>query len=168
MEYPAEFMLVAAMNPCRCGFYPDRTKCRCTPGDIDRFFGKISRPIMDRIDMCINVPMISYDDIESTDNGKYTEEYMRGRVAAAVRLQEERYKEEGFSLNSGLETGLVKKYCTMTESAEKLIKCAFDRLSMSARSYYRTLKVARTIADIEGSELIREEHMAEAIGYKSR
>ena len=168
VEYPADFMLVAAMNPCRCGFYPDRTRCHCSEGDIERYFGRISRPIMDRIDMCIQVPRVSFDQIEVGDSGRYTEKFMKERVQNAVMIQRIRYKDERFSLNSGLSSQDIPRYCPMTDKARELLKCAFDRLGMSVRSYYRTVRVARTIADIDEKEIIDEKHMAEAIGYKGR
>lgn len=168
VEYPADFMLVAAMNPCRCGFYPDRSRCRCSRTDIERHFGRISRPIMDRIDMCIQAPRISYDDIDGSEIGTYTESYMREKVLLAMNIQKERYKGEDFRLNSRLSPGDIKKFCPMTGTAKELLRSAFDRLGMSARGYHKTVKVARTIADIDGKEVIDEKHMAEAIGYKSR
>ena len=168
VEYPADFMLVAAMNPCKCGFYPDRTKCRCSSMDIERYFGRISRPIMDRIDMCIQAPRISYDDIAGREDGKYTEGYMREKVREAAQIQRKRYKGENFSMNSRLLPKDIKRFCPMTGEARDLLKCAFDKLGMSARSYYKTVRVARTIADIEGAERIDEHHMAEAVGYRGR
>lgn len=167
VEYPADFMLVAAMNPCKCGYYPDRTRCHCTPADIRSYFGKISRPILDRIDICIHAPKILYGDMERTDNDIYTGSYMKKNVLKAVSIQKERFEGCGFSLNSQIPSQDIDKYCQVEGNGRKLLENIFDKYDLSARSYHKLLKVARTIADIEDSRLITAEHLSEAVSYRA-
>ncbi len=168
VEYPAQFMLVAAMNPCKCGFYPDRARCNCTPADIKQYYGKISRPILDRFDVCIHVPKATYEEVSQT-NIKHDEidsAKMRNKVSQVYAIQDIRYKGEAFHLNSQIPSSKIKKYCVLSSEANKLLETAYGKYDLSARGYYRILRVARTIADLEQCETIREEHIAEAIGYK--
>ncbi len=170
VEYPADFMLAAAMNPCRCGYYPDRRKCRCTPTDIKQHFGHISRPIMDRIDICVQAPGIRYEDIGGGDKRGGTRmdsAYMRKKVERAFERQRERFKGCGFGFNSAIPSGMAAKYCVLEPEAARLAKRAFEGCGLSARSYYKILRVARTAADIDGNELISPENISEAIGYKA-
>lgn len=166
-EFPADFMLVAAMNPCKCGFYPDRSKCTCTEMDINRYFGKISKPIMDRIDICVSIPKNQFEDINGRLNDDISSSFMREKVMKAIEIQKERYKDLDISYNSELRSHEINKYCGMTEEASNLVKKAFDKLDLTARGYYKILKVARTIADLEGEDQISEANICEAIGYKS-
>lgn len=166
VEYPADFMLVAAMNPCRCGYYPDRRKCRCTSFDIKRHFGRVSRPIMDRIDICVQAPAVAYEDIGGGGD-MYDSAYMRKSVERAFKAQQKRFIGCGFCFNSSIPAALASEYCRMEPEAEALMKKAYEGYGMSARGYYKILKTARTIADIEGNELIKAENISEAIGYKT-
>ncbi|MCM1307651.1 MAG: YifB family Mg chelatase-like AAA ATPase [Butyrivibrio sp.] len=166
VEYPADFMLVAAINPCLCGYYPDRRKCRCTPMDIKRHFGHISKPIMDRIDICVQAPPVAYEDIGGGGDA-YDSAYMKKEVERAFEAQKKRFKDCGFESNSAIPAARTAEHCRMEADAEALLKKAYETCGMSARSYYKILRVARTVADIEGSELIRAEHISEAVGYKS-
>ena len=165
--YPADFMLIAAMNPCPCGYFGSRVQeCRCKPHEVTRYRGRISGPMLDRIDMHVEMAEVGYSDITSKSPGE-SSAAIRERVDAARRIQRQRYREEGIISNSQLTSRLVKKYCKMEEKAESLMKQAYTRLNFSARAYNRIMKVARTIADLEASEIITSAHMAEAIQYRT-
>ena len=164
--FPADFMLIAAMNPCPCGFYPDLSRCRCTHGAVSHYLGKISQPLLDRMDLCTEVGQISLGQMRSTKPGESSAE-IRARVCAARQIQQERYAHEEFRCNGQLRGRLVEKYCRTDDEAQALLDKAYETLSFSARSYHRILKAARTIADLEASELIHKEHMAEALTYRA-
>jgi len=165
--YPCSVMLVASMNPCPCGYYGDRTReCTCSQTQIMKYLGKISGPLLDRIDLHIEVPSVKYDDLETRSEGESSEK-IKKRVNRARKIQIERYKSEGIFSNSQLTPHLMSIYCTLDEEANNLLKQAFDSLGLSARAYNRILKVARTIADLDGSENIRAEHIAETIQYRA-
>ncbi len=164
-EYPAGGMLVAAMNPCGCGFYPDRSRCNCSQTQIRRYLGKISRPLLERFDLCMEVMPISFMDLKK-ETKEESSKAIRKRVEVARTRQEERYKGTIFSCNSDLSGGEVKKYCVLTSGAKQCIEAAYDRLALSARSYHRILKTARTVADLAESEHIEENHIAEALMYR--
>lgn len=165
-EYPADFMLVGAMNPCKCGYYPDRTRCNCSDRDIRRYFDRISGPVTDRIDMCVRVAKSGYDEISGDCKSEISSKAMRQSVNDCIGIQRERFKKERFRYNSEIPSQLVNKYCTMSKSAGLLMKNAFSQYDMSVRTYYKIIKVARTIADMEQSDRIEEGHICEAIGYK--
>lgn len=165
--YPADFMLVAAMNPCPCGNYGSRiTPCRCTPFQIQRYQGRISGPLLDRLDIQIEMTEVGYADISSKATGEPSS-VIRARVNHARQVQRERYRKEGFYFNSQLPNSLLRKYCALDTTSETILKQAFSALHLSARAYNRILKVARTIADIEDSDSINSDHIAEAIQYRS-
>ncbi len=163
--YPAGFMLVASMNPCPCGYYPDRNRCTCTPSMINRYRRRISRPILDRIDLCVNVEEIEYKAL-STIGRNETSGAIRERVEKARRIQEERYRGLGINFNSQLTGSDIVRFCELGKEEKKLMESAFETMSLSARGYHRILRVARTIADMEGSERITCTHLAEALGYR--
>ena len=165
-EYPADFMLVGAMNPCKCGYYPDRTRCNCNERDIRRYFDRIKGPVTDRIDMCVRVTKSGYDEITGAGGTEISSKDMREAVNNCIDIQKERFKKECFRYNSEIPSQLVNKYCTMSQSAKILMKSAFSQYDMSARTYYKIIKIARTIADTEQSDRIEEGHICEAIGYK--
>ena len=166
VTYPCNIILVCAMNPCKCGYLGHPTRpCTCTPGEIHRYRRRISGPLLDRIDLHIEVPAVTYEELSTKAAGEPSTA-IRERVIAARRLQQERYKEEGITKNADLTSPMVKKYCLLTEAAEKLLKQSFDQMDLSARGYYRTLKVARTIADLAGAETIDLPHIAEALRYR--
>ncbi len=166
-SYPADFILVAAMNPCPCGNYGSRiNQCRCTPYQIKRYQNRISGPFLDRIDLHVEMTEVGYSDISSKSEGESSAD-IRRRVNEARRRQAERYREDGILCNAQLNSKLIRKYCCLDPQAEKLLKRAFEVMKLSARAYGRTLKVARTIADVEDAETIREAHVAEAIQYRS-
>jgi len=164
--FPTSVMLVAAMNPCNCGYFPDRTRCKCSDSDISRYLGRISRPILDRIDITVEAARIPYNEV-SAKSGNITSEELSKKVCAAMEVQRLRYQKEGISFNSQLSGALIKKYCRLGKAEEELMKQAYDTYDFSTRTYTRVLKVARTIADLEGSEEIRMEHLSEAVLYRS-
>lgn len=165
-KYPASFMLVTALNPCKCGYYPDRRKCNCSMQQIKQYLGKISRPLLDRIDICVETTPVEYQELVGNKKGESSKEVQK-RIKKARQIQEERYIGTGIYYNSMLNTNQIKKYCKLGSKEEEIIKSAFNTLDLSARAYHRILKVSRTIADLCGEESIRKEHLYEAIGYRS-
>ena len=163
--FPANFMLVAATNPCPCGCWPS-DQCHCTPFEIEHYLGRISQPLLDRIDLCADIPAVTYDEMTSLSSGE-SSDVIRARVEEVRRIQAERYRSESFSFNGELSGGMVQKYCCMTEEAEHLLKTAFNKMKFSARSYHKILKTARTIADLDKSEHIASSHIAEALTYRA-
>ncbi len=164
-EYPAGGMLVAAMNPCACGFYPDRRKCNCSYPQIKRYIGKISRPLMERFDLCLEVRPVRLAELKS-GKAEESSETIKKRVEKAVSRQKERYKGTQFNYNSELPGAEVKRYCILTEEARACMEEAFERMELSARSYHRIVKTARTIADLEGTERIESSHIYEALSFR--
>jgi magnesium chelatase family protein len=165
-QYPANCQLVAAMNPCSCGFYPDRSRCKCSQADVNRYLGRISQPLLDRIDICMEVPRLEYEELTGSGQKNESSEDIRLRVEAAVQRQSARYKDEKILFNSQLSGKMVERYCVLGSGEQELLHQAFESMSLSARAYHRMIKVARTIADLEDSERIRETHICEAIGYR--
>ena len=167
LTYPCNFMFVASMNPCPCGFYGSQDKeCTCSPEAISRYMGKISGPLLDRIDIQIEVTPVKYQKLENNDNVENSEE-IKERVDRARKIQLERYKEHGIFSNSELTPAVSNIYCKLNVQSKEIIQNAFEKLGLSARGYGRILKVARTIADLDGSEFIESQHVAEAIQYRS-
>lgn len=167
LTYPCNFMLVASMNPCPCGFYGSKQKqCSCPPQAIQRYLSKISGPLLDRIDIQVEVEPVEYQYLEK-DKKQETSAQIKERVNNARKLQLERYKAERIYSNSQLTPKLQEKYCILGKQENELLKQAFDKLHLSARAYGRILKVARTIADLENKEKIQVSHIAEAIQYRS-
>ena len=163
--FPADFMLVAAMNPCPCGCYPNLERCTCTPAQIQAYLGKISQPFLDRIDLCVEAGRVDYENLTEQKKGEASAE-IRMRVCRVRNLQKERYEGKKIRRNTQLEGELLKKYCALGTKEEAMMRQAFERFSLTARSYHRILRVARTIADLDGREKIREEHLSEALGYR--
>ncbi len=167
VEFPAQFTLIAAMNPCPCGFLTDPKKeCTCTPRQVNNYQQKISGPLMDRIDLRVEVPRVEFEKLSSKTKGESSKQ-IRDRVQKARNKQENRYKNLGFSTNAELSTHHLEKFCALDESGQLLIKQAVTNLYLSARSYTRILKVSRTIADLSESETIKPNHLAEALQYRS-
>lgn len=164
--FPASFMLAAAMNPCLCGFYPDMNRCRCTSGEITHYLGKISQPLLERIDICTEVPAVSFSKMKKKIAGESSAQ-IRKRVEAVQEIQRERYKKEKFCFNGELDGRKLEKYCVMTGGADKLLEQAYEQFQFSTRAYHKILKTARTIADMESSEKIKEEHICEALTYRA-
>ena len=169
VTYPCSFMLVGAMNPCRCGYFGHPTqKCTCSPADVKRYVSRISGPMLDRIDIQIELPSLSYDDLSAKETAAETSATVRERVTRARRFATERMKEEkGIYCNAQMGASQIRKYCRTDAAAESLLRSAYDRMGMSARGYDRIMRVARTIADMDESELILAKHVAEAIQYRS-
>jgi len=168
LDYPANFMLVASMNPCPCGYYNHPEKeCVCGPGVVQRYLGKISGPLLDRIDLHVEVVPVSFDEMTAKRKVESSAE-IRTRVVRAREIQSERFKDnpEVYS-NAMMPSNMVKDICVISEAGRTLLKTAMERLGLSARAYDRILKVSRTIADLENTEEIKIEHLAEAIQYRS-
>ena len=168
IEYPAGIMFVASMNPCPCGYYNHPTKeCTCSPGQIQRYLNKISGPLLDRIDLQIEITPVPFEDISDASPTEPSAA-IRERVIAARKIQEERFKdEEGIYCNAQMTPKLIAKYAVLDETSLAMLKTAMTRFDLSARAYDRILKVARTIADLDSSEDIQFKHIAEAIGYRN-
>lgn len=165
-EYPAEFMLVAAMNPCRCGYYPNVQKCRCSTSAIERYLGRISQPLLDRIDICVEAPQIAFQELKGGGMEETSEE-IRKRVMRTHQIQKERYRGEGFSYNNQIPGVRIGEYCRLDSSQEEYMEEMYGKLNLTARSYHKILKVARTLADMEQEEKIQMVHLNEAICYRS-
>jgi magnesium chelatase family protein len=168
VEYPARFMLIASMNPCPCGFLNDpKRECVCAPPQVQRYLSKISGPLMDRIDLHIEVTPVPFDELHSRQTAEPSAA-IRERVIAARLVQSQRFAADAsVHCNAQMHSRLVRKYCALDEPSTKLIKMAIQRLGLSARAYDRILKVARTVADLGNSDTIRPEHLSEAIQYRS-
>lgn len=167
LTYPCNIMLIASMNPCKCGYFGDsRRQCTCTPTQVNRYRSRISGPLLDRIDIQVEVSNVDYEDLSSTESSETSAE-IKKRVNKTRKLQLERYKDYNIYSNSQLDAGMLKKFCPLGEEENAILRAAFDNLGLSARAHSRILKVARTIADLEGSENIKSEHIAEAIQYRS-
>lgn len=167
LTYPSSIMLVAAMNPCPCGFFGHPTRsCNCSQTAVHKYLGKISGPMLDRIDLHVEVPPVDYSALSSKASEETSAE-IKARVNKARKIQQERYKGTGISCNARLTPDLIKKYCILTEDASKYLELSFERLGMSARAYDRILKVARTIADLDASEIIEKNHIFSAISFRS-
>lgn len=164
-EFPANFLMVAAMNPCPCGNFPDLNRCTCTPSQIQAYLGKISQPLLDRIDMCVEVECVQYDDLHE-DNVEESSLAIQERVTRAREIQAKRYGEMGIFTNSQLSPKQVRQFCAISGKEEEMMKQAFDRMQLTARKYYKILMVARTIADLDGSEQIQMTHLREALSYR--
>lgn len=165
-EYPAEFMLVAAMNPCRCGYYPDMQKCRCTQSSIERYLERISQPLLDRIDICVEAPRLEFRELTEEGREEASEE-IRKRVIEAQKIQRERYKEEGFLYNSQIPGVRIREYCGLNRKQESYMEQIYKKMNLTARSYHKILKVARTLADMDQEERIQTRHLNEAVCYRS-
>lgn len=168
IEYPASFMLISSMNPCPCGFYNHPEKeCLCPPGTVQKYLNKISGPLMDRIDIHIEVTPVSFDELADRKPAEKSA-LIRERVIKARKIQTERYSaNEGIHCNAQMSSKMLRTYCQVQEAGQKLMKVAMEKLGLSARAYDRILKVARTIADLEESANIETHHLAEAIQYRS-
>ena len=168
LEFPANFMLAAAMNPCPCGYYTDpKRECTCKTPEIQRYMSKISGPLLDRIDIHIEVPAVNFKELASTTKTE-SSEFIRKRVVAAREKQFVRFTEySGIFNNADMGTNEVRKFCKIDTAGSELLKMAMTRLGLSARAYDRILKVSRTIADLEGEENILPQHISEAIQYRS-
>lgn len=167
VSYPCSVMLVAAMNPCPCGYFghPKR-RCTCSPGAVSRYLARVSGPLLDRLDLHIEVPPVEFDELSSEDKAESSAE-IRARVNAARAIQNNRYRSTQITCNARITPDRLHEFCRLEESSRSLLKNAFDKLGLSARAYDRVLKVSRTIADLDGCETIEPRHVAEAVQYRS-
>lgn len=165
ITYPADIMLVAAMNPCPCGFYPDRQRCKCSESEIRKYRSKISGPIYDRIDICVEAKAVKLEQLQEGEKGQSSQE-LKEQVMKARKIQEERYRNSSYYFNADLEAKDIRTYCSLGKEEREFMEKVFYALNLSARAYHRTLKVARTIADLENSKEIQKEHLTEAICYR--
>lgn len=168
IEYPCSFMFVASMNPCPCGYFGDPTHhCVCTPGQIQKYMNRISGPLLDRMDLHVEVPVVPFNQLSQMQPGE-SSAVIRNRVIAARKRQEERYKDfKGIYSNAQMTERMIHQFAEPDEQSLDMLRTAMERLHLSARAYNRILKVARTIADLEGTERVLSHHIAEAIGYRN-
>ncbi|MBQ4132041.1 MAG: YifB family Mg chelatase-like AAA ATPase [Clostridia bacterium] len=166
--YPCSFTLIGAMNPCPCGFFGHPTKnCTCSPSAVSKYLGKISGPMLDRLDIHVEVPPVKYDELKDDAGTAESSAEIKARVDKARQIQNERYKDENISCNARLTPKLLKKYCVLSDEAEQLLSAAFKNMGLSGRAYDRILKVSRTLADLEAKEKIESAHIAQAIQFRS-
>ena len=163
--YPADCMVVAASNPCPCGYYPNLNLCHCTQAQVRNYMGKISQPFLDRIDICSEVGKVDYKSL-SREKGSYTSAQLRSYVENARKIQSKRFEKKKISTNSQMGTEELKEFCALEKGSEKLMQAAYENMNLTARSYHKILKVARTIADLDDAQNISEEHIKEAISYR--
>jgi len=168
VEFPCDFMLVAAMNPCPCGYFPDRIKCKCTPLQIKKYIGRISYPLLDRIDIIAQVRPVEFCNINSK-KVEYEEssEYMRERINRVIDVQNERFKNDDISRNAMMTRDMINEFCSLDKKTRKYFEDVFEKAGFSARAYFKVLKIARTIADFDEKENIEMEHIREAVLYRS-
>lgn len=167
LTYPCSIMLVCAMNPCPCGFYGHPThKCTCSKQAVAKYLSRISGPLLDRLDLHVEVPPVNFNELTSPSGGESSAD-IKKRVNSARKIQLERYIGSGITCNARLTPSMLKKYCVLTDEAKKLLRSAFDSMGLSARAYDRIVKVSRTIADLDGCDNINEYHIAEAVQYRS-
>lgn len=163
--FPADFMLVASRNPCKCGYFPDRSRCSCSEGEVRRYLRRISRPLLDRIDLHAEARQVEYDDLKKHKPEETTEQ-IRERVLRAHEIQKKRYEGSGFRFNSQLTASALDTYCVLGTEEEEQMRQVYRQKQLTARAYHRMIKVARTIADLEGSEQIKRAHLSEAVFYR--
>ena len=167
VTYPCDFQMIAAMNPCRCGYFGHPTKqCTCRKGAVAKYLGKISGPLLDRMDIHIEVPPVDYNELSRSAPSESSAD-IRKRVNAARKIQQQRFEGTDIACNARITPAMLHEACQMTDDASRLLKMAFDRLNLSGRAYDRIMKVARTVADLDGSEKIDAPHISEAVQYRS-
>lgn len=164
--FPANTMLIAAMNPCRCGYYPDMNKCHCNAGEIHRYLNKISMPFIDRMDLCVEAPRVAFEELTGEESGE-TSEKIREKVLRAHQMQTERYQGSAYRFNGDVKGSDVEEYFRVGKKQKKLLEDAFENLNLTARSYHKILKVARTAADLECEKDIEVSHILQAICYRN-
>ena len=167
LTYPSSVMVVAAMNPCPCGFYGHPTKkCKCTPGAVEKYLSKVSGPMLDRIDIHVEVAPVEFSDMANNSEAESSEK-IRARVTKARKIQWQRFKNLSFNCNADISAAYINSICQTTKEAANMMKIAFEKLSFSARAYNKILKIARTIADLDEENIINSKHIAEALQYRS-
>ena len=158
--------MVVAMNPCNCGYYPDMQKCHCTPHTLQRYAQKVSQPLIDRIDICVEAPMVTYTELTGKGNNESSAAIQK-RVAVCHQIQQERYRNEAFHYNSRIPAARMEEFCPLGGKEQKYMEGMYQKMSLTARTYHKILRVARTIADCEESKHIRVDHLSEAVCYRS-
>jgi magnesium chelatase family protein len=166
VTYPAGFLLLAAMNPCNCGYYPDMQKCRCTAMGRRRYFQKVSRPILDRIDLCVEAAPLSFDELTTSARNESSAD-IRSRVVRCQDIQRKRFKDETFFHNSQIPGSKIRQYCKLREREEAFMEEVYRKEELTGRSFHKILRVARTIADLDGADQIGLVHLKEAVCYRS-
>jgi magnesium chelatase family protein len=166
VTYPAGFLLLAAMNPCNCGYYPDMQKCRCTAMGRRRYFQKVSRPILDRIDLCVEAAPLSFDELTTNARNESSAD-IRSRVVRCQDIQRKRFKDETFFHNSQIPGSKIRQYCKLGEREEAFMEEVYRKEELTGRSFHKILRVARTIADLDGADQIGLVHLKEAVCYRS-
>jgi len=166
-HYPAECLLVAAMNPCPCGYYPDRSRCRCTPEQIRRYRNRLDGPLLDRMDLFLEMRPVDYEHIKEPKKGRETSAQIQQRVITAEEIQQRRYKTEHFKHNGRIPSDKIAEYCILGQEEQRIMERYFQKYNLTGRGYHKVLRVARTIADLEGEERIRSRHLTEAVFYRS-
>lgn len=164
--YPADFLLVCAMNPCKCGYYPDRARCRCAKTQIRHYLSRISQPLLDRIDLCAEAEPVTYRELTGHTQGESSAQ-IRERVLAAQKMQRERYQNEKWYFNSQIPVSRLSEYCVLGKKETAYMERMYEKLRLSARAYHKIIKLSRTIADLDGSDRIRTRHLTEAVCYRS-
>ena len=165
--YPSQFMLVCAMNPCKCGWHGDPSgRCRCSPQSVNSYLSRISGPLLDRIDLIVEVPALSFQELSCRSPAESSAD-IRKRVVAARQLQRKRYEGTAVRHNAAMGPAQMRTWCALSPEGDAILKAAFQTMQLTARSYDRILRVARTIADLEGSETIEPMHVAEAVQYRT-
>lgn len=164
--YPAEFVLVGAMNPCQCGYYPDLSKCRCSRAQIDRYMGKLSQPLLDRIDICVEAPRLSFEELQSKDRNESSAD-IRERVLKVQEIQRDRFDGTHIAYNSRIPAKDMEKYCFLRDREKEYMKKMYKKMSLTARTYHKLLRVARTVADLDGQKDIGIRHLQECLCYRS-
>ena len=167
ISYPENFLLLAAMNPCNCGYYPDMNKCRCSDGSLRRYFDKVSQPLLDRIDICVEAPALRYDELTSKEKRGESSAEIQKRVLECHELQCERFQGENFSHNSAIPASRLEEFCALGSKEKQHMENIYQKMNLTARTYHKILRVARTIADLAGAKDISLSHLNEAICYRN-
>lgn len=165
-SYPADILLVGAMNPCPCGYYPDLNKCKCSEKEILKYLGRISGPILDRIDICIEAAKIDVSELSHGTQCNESSADIRKRVMEAVKIQQKRFEKDGIRFNSEMNPTQIQRYCKLGMKEQRLMEQIFNTMDLSARAYHKVLRLARTIADLDGAEQIEARHLTEAACYR--
>ena len=166
VTYPSCFLLLASMNPCNCGYYPDRNKCRCTNASLRKYFDKVSQPLLDRIDICVEAAPVSFEELTVRGQNE-SSKTIRERVAACHEIQIRRYRNEDFFHNSRIPASRMEEFCHLGDKQQRYMEDVFKKMELTARSYHKILRVARTIADMDGADEIRISDLMEAVCYRS-
>ena len=166
-EFPADFLIIGAMNPCPCGFFPDRSRCTCTPMQIQNYLNRLSRPILERFDICVEAAPVTFSELEDQNMENEDSAAIRSRVEKAVKIQAHRFQGTNVRTNSCMGQREIQSFCKLKGAERRFARRVYEARGMSARGYHRVLKTARTIADLDGEEWIQKEHLSEAFGYRA-